>query len=396
MKSIKGMVTIKATGEEMERFFNLCINKNIVIREIIASDNATCFTISAKDYLTLKPVLQKTHTRTVLLRKSGLPFFCVKLKKRWMFIIAIFFCTFILINVLSRIWRIELTGNESISFEQFYGFLNTNNIKYGTYSKNIDYKQLEASIREYFPQVTWASVTLEGTGLCIVVKEDLSSYKNEKQTFENSHLIATREGVIVNMVVRQGVSTVKIGDTIAPGDILVQGNIPIYNDDLTIKNELLINADADIWVRYNESIHLTLNEKYINKKYTQESKKNYYIQLGNFRIWNPFHNTSYKNSHSTTAIKQFKLIDKYYLPLYFGIKNTKEYIEEDAKYTLDEAKNILNEELEEILATLSQKGVQIIEKNVNIFYEGKMYHLTCELILEEQAVSSIPIVINGE
>lgn len=396
MKSIKGMVTIKATGEEMERFFNLCINKSIVIHEIKASDNSTCFTVSAKDYLTLKPVLQKTHTRTVLLRKSGLPFFYVKLKKRWIFIIAILFCAFILTNVLSRIWRVEISGNASISFEQFYEFLNTNNIKYGTYSKNIDYKQLEASIREYFPQVTWASVTLEGTGLYIVIREDTSSYKTEKQTFENSHLIATKEGEIVNMVVRQGVATVKIGDTIAPGDILVQGNIPVYNDDLTLKSEILVNADADIWVRYTENIHLTLKEKYIKKEYTQESKKDYYIQFGNFRIWNPFHNTSYKTSHSTTSIKQFKLIDKYYLPLYFGVKTTEEYIEEDAKYTLEEAKSILNEELEEILTTLSQKGVQIIEKNVNIFYEGKMYHLTCELILEEQAVSSIPIVINGE
>ena len=172
MFSFKGVVYVSATGDEIERFFNLCRNRDVTIRHITTSDTECTFEMDAADYLTLKPLLQKTHTKTVLLRKSGLPFLLYRQKKRLVFWVVLLLFVVMLSMTLTRIWKIEIYGNQTISFVQFLDFLKEEKIGYGSAKGKIDDKALQATIRERFPQVIWASVSIEGTCLVIHVKEN--------------------------------------------------------------------------------------------------------------------------------------------------------------------------------------------------------------------------------
>lgn len=58
--------------------------------------------------------------------------------------------------------------------------------------------------------------------------------------------MAEYDGVITDMIVRSGIPQVTIGSQVAKGDLLVDGKVPIYAEDGTIREYRMVIADADI------------------------------------------------------------------------------------------------------------------------------------------------------
>lgn len=92
-------------------------------------------------------------------------------------------------------------------------------------------------------------------------------------------LYAEKEGTIVSMVVRSGVPMVKIGDRVEVGIPLVSGEVPVYNDDETIRKYRETYADADIVIRRKENIYETLSFVREKKVYTGREKKKYVFRF---------------------------------------------------------------------------------------------------------------------
>ena len=64
------------------------------------------------------------------------------------------------------------------------------------------------------------------------------------------NLISHVEGEIYSMVVRAGIPKVKQGDVVSADTILVEGKIPVKNDDGTVREYLYRKADADILIKH--------------------------------------------------------------------------------------------------------------------------------------------------
>lgn len=60
------------------------------------------------------------------------------------------------------------------------------------------------------------------------------------------------------MITRRGTPLVKKGDQVEKGDLLVSGLLPIYNDSQEIVGYEKTNASADVWIKYEESIEITI------------------------------------------------------------------------------------------------------------------------------------------
>ena len=78
------LIYLRATGTELERMMNLCVNRSVFLYDIKKKDDGTRneveFSVKPSDYFKMHSILRKTHTRTVILKKSGLPFFVMKMK----------------------------------------------------------------------------------------------------------------------------------------------------------------------------------------------------------------------------------------------------------------------------------------------------------------------------
>lgn len=135
----------------------------------------------------------------------------------------------------------------------FVDFLRQENISYGTPAYQIDTDALEKKLRDQFSYITWASFQVDGTRLCLTVKENQTTNEQTTDQTDEKHpfdLCASVDGTVKNMVTRNGTPMVKIGDAVKAGDVLISGLIFVYNDDETVKTIHQTQADGDISIEY--------------------------------------------------------------------------------------------------------------------------------------------------
>nr|WP_305133554.1 sporulation protein YqfD [uncultured Acetatifactor sp.] len=284
LKYIRGYLRIRIWGFSPERFMNLCSNKGVLLWDIVREGDVYYMNISLKGFWELRPILRKTGTRVAVLERYGLPFFLPRLLKRKVFVLG--FLLAIAFWTLSSfyIWDIELSGNYQITEDIFESFLKANAVTVGMRRDSLDIEELEKEIRRTFPQITWASAKLSGTKLLIEIKENDAPIVVEKlESTLGTDLVAGYDGTIAAMIVRSGVPKVAIGDTVEKGTILVEGKVPVYNEDQTVREYYYVDADADILLEHTITFTESLPWEYTKKEYTGREKKSFYVFSPTFR-----------------------------------------------------------------------------------------------------------------
>lgn len=386
----KGFLRISVSGKGAERFLNLCGYKNIVLWDITKTETGFELYLSIKAFKELKDIVRKTKVKVVILCKEGLPFFVLNIQKRKIFLLGCMIAVFIWAISGYFLWNIEITGNYYITNEQIEDYLYQNDIHIGIQKKKLDIEALEKDMRLQFPQIKWISGKLDGTTLLIDLKE---SDKNEQQLIydENSsyHIVAPVDGLIESIIVRKGIPKVKQGDMVTEGTVLVEGIVPIMNDDGTLREMQEVKSDADILLRHTIIYEECLPQKYVSKEYTGRTKKIPYIRLGDNELLLG-RNPGYIRSDRLINENTFGMFEQLHLSLCWGSFIHREYLNKELLYTKEEASLILQEKLMNFLDSLSEKGVQIIKKNVKIEKDSQNWLLTGEILVSEPVNNLIP------
>ena len=90
LQFLSGYVYLEVSGEQCERFLNLCRARGISIRNLTRSGHDSLqFVISVPHFFCLRPIRSKTDVHIRVLTKHGLPFFFLYSKKRKAFLIGI-------------------------------------------------------------------------------------------------------------------------------------------------------------------------------------------------------------------------------------------------------------------------------------------------------------------
>ncbi len=366
---IKGYLTIQVWGFSTERFMNLCSNHHIFLWDIQNCGSYYTMKISIKGFYQLRSITKKTGTRVAITGRYGLPFFWKKMKRRKIFLAGLLGSLLFLIWMEGFIWNIEVTGNYYVTGDVFGDFLNEHNIYAGMKKGKIDIESLEKAIRNEYDIVTWTSAKIEGTKLLIQIKEnELLSEPEEEKTNDTQgyHLVADQDGIVVSMITRKGVPLVKQGTEVKKGDVLVEGQIPIYNEDTTVKRYEFCKADADILLKNSFTVSENIKEGYEKKIYTDRKQTRHFLILKHRKIQVPFFLNQYENYDVLSEKEQICLFGGFYLPVYWGKETVREYQKEKQIYTQEEIKEKFEEKVQKFIQTLGEKGVQIIEKNVTI------------------------------
>ncbi|MBO5055232.1 MAG: sporulation protein YqfD [Lachnospiraceae bacterium] len=401
IRYLKGYLSIKVWGFSTERFINLCGNRNIILWNI--ENHGTYYTmcISLKSFYQLKSITRKTGTRVVITGRYGLPFLSLRMKKRKIFIAGLFGSILFWIWMAGFIWDIEIQGNYYVTGDVFQDFLAESGIEAGMKKKNVDIEELEKAIRNEYNIVTWTSARIDGTKLIIQIKEnDLvqSEEENEKEIKEEEgyDLIADKDGVVVSIITRSGIPKVSEGAEVKKGDVLVEGCIPIYNEDTTIKRYEYCAADADILLACQYEMTDTLAESYEKKVYTGSEKNRRYVMICNRKLQIPVIGKEFEEFDVIDEKKQVSLFGGYELPVYLGYNSMREYVKEEQIYTKEEIKSKFEAKIQKFIQTLEEKGVQIIEKNVTIKKYKGIWNLKVDFDVREntgtlQKIKPIPL-----
>jgi similar to stage IV sporulation protein len=356
----------------------------------------------ADDFVKIKPIAKKTRTKVHVLKKRGLPFILRKLKRYFPLIILLVMAFCLLIYSNNFVWSIEYVGNLQISDDEMGDFITGEGIHYGIKKKAVDCDSVEKDIRKSFGNVIWTSVYFEGTKLFVNVKEnDTPSVKVEEDG--GADIVSDEDGVVVSMLVRNGVPLVKAGDEVVKGQVLVSGSVPIYNDDGEAVDYQLYRADGDILLQTQYEYKNTLNMTYPVINYTGGGTKSRFVQIWGYEFSsleiNKFFKEKRNMRYETTIHKsQLRLplicSGNFYLPAYYGEIDRKEYYIQYRTYTEEEAKLKLTEDFEKNISSLEEKGIKIVEKSFKMVQNRNDMELIANLVIIKKSGVSNPLEIN--
>lgn len=395
IRFLRGYVQIKVWGYSPERLMNLCGNHDILLWNI--ENHGTYYTmcVSVSGFFRMKNCLKKTRTRASVQKRAGLPFFWPGVWKRKIFVAGLLGCVCFLFLMSRFVWAIDIEGNQAVTDELLLDFLEENGVRAGVRRTEIACPELEEKMRAQFDRIIWTSVQLEGTRLLIRVREnehpagedgqDAALSPETSDPLRGTDLRAAQDGQIVRMITRSGLPLKKPGDTVQKGEVLVQGRVPIYNDDGTVRQMRFCDADADIEIRYALPVSETLPASYLAKAYTGRTKTRPFVHTLRRSFGLP-RKAPFLYCDSVTQERQTHLFGSLYLPLFTGTVTYREYLPTELRHSLSEARTLLEERLETQIRAFEEKGVHIIQKNVTIRTEEEQYTLSGKLLAVSGAV----------
>lgn len=381
---LRGYLAVQIKGNAPERFINLCFNKRILIWNLNRVEEDYRFHIQAKDYKKLKPIARKTGMIPRIAEKTGLPFYMHRYRKRKFFFAGILICC-ILVYVMSLfIWDIQILGGSKYTPEAMIKFLKENDIYTGIQKKLVNSQEIEEEIRLAYKDVGWVSAEIKGTRLIVKITETNMPAPAQK-AIDSSHMVATKNAIVEEIITRTGTPLVKPGDVVKKGDILVSGIVTVKGDfDDILRNQPVV-ADATIFCKsyYDYLDKISLN--YIQKEFTGDKKKGYYFSLIGKKIilHNPSH--SYDRYDIIVNENTLHVTDTFYLPFRYGKITVREYNDKKMAYTPEEAKEIANNKLQRYLKRLMDNGVTILDNNIEITIENNSCITRGRIIVKEPA-----------
>ena len=132
-KILHGFLELSVSGDQLERFLNLCHARAVSLERIryLSEKNITT-RISINDFRKLLPIHRKTRVRIHILKKRGLPFLLLRIQKRKCFTAGFLLCVVLLLWLSGHIWNIHIDGNVKNSTPQLLEFLDQQGITMGS------------------------------------------------------------------------------------------------------------------------------------------------------------------------------------------------------------------------------------------------------------------------
>ena len=375
-----GSVTITVEGFFIERFLNICRNKKIFLENLFRENNTYIkLKILKSDFKEIKHIAKKTKCKVKIEKKSGMPFFINKYRKRKIFAVAVLVIAIFIFIITKFIWNIEIVGNENISTEEIKKIVAEYGISEGKLKSNIDVQKISNQIRLNQDDFSWVGISIKGTNVIINVEESIKMPEVIDKN-EVCNIIAKEDAVISKIVVQNGTARVKVGDEVKKGDLLVEGIMEgTYSENRTV------HANANIlgkilYVKEKKE-GFVQNEKIKTGK-TEEKIE---ICINNFKINFNKGVSKFEKYDTITTNKKLKIFSDFYFPISLKKHINVEYENVQKNYSDKELEEKILKALEEEMETeyeISKYEEKYKKRNVYTNVEND--EMTVTLVYEIQ------------
>ena len=369
---LKGYLKVRLTGFSPERFLNLCQHHQIAVWGLAYRGGAYEFYMYQKDYIRCRSLVRKTRTRLTIVEKIGLPFILRRYRKRKAFALGVLLSFVLMYQLTTHIWDIQFTGNYTYTDEMLAEFLDENAVVHGMKKNQVSCAEIEQMIRSAYTDITWVSAQISGTRLIVQIKENSGTIEKAEEDDTPCDLVASKNGIITEMITRQGVPMVKVGDVVQEGQVLISGTIPVMNDSQEIVRYEQVHADGDVTARtatdyYDE--FPTVEQVTCETGRTQTS---WYVKYMDHKVGFTFGKADYLLSDRRDEEYQLRILKDWYLPLSVGTITTAELSRYEKRLSEEEATEKFQKNLTDYFEKSAEKGVQILENHVTMKYSAEM------------------------
>ncbi|HIZ56443.1 MAG TPA: sporulation protein YqfD, partial [Firmicutes bacterium] len=345
---------------------------------------ADCF---LQDYYGIVKKRRRLACRTRAEQRRGLPFLIRRYRKRIGLLIGAVLMICLLTFLQNFIWNIEVRGNHTISTQRILAAAEVYGIKPGGYLPDLDLHRISHKLKLQFDNLSIVSINRTGSRIEIILRE--SSPKPEIEPDTPCNVIAAKAGQILYMDVLNGQAVVKRQDAVAKGDLLVSG---IFEDKKG--NTLLRHADAYILAQTEVERELRFSLSQVEKQYDPAEKQRYILSLFGLKIPLYIFGSSPENTEITSTYKPLVLFGTE-LPVGIYQNTHRTYTLERTSYTEEEAKELLQAEMERLEQT-DFPNCKILSRDYTFRREQDTVILSAVYQCQENIALQTPIYLEEE
>mgnify|MGYP004570398151 FL=1 len=216
----RGFLRIEIRGDIAEALLNICAKNGIPLWSIRRRGSVIRSFISVSDFRRLPALVAGSGLRVHILARYGLPFFTERYKERLGIPVgaALFFA--FLSFMSGFVWSVGVEGNSAISKNELLAECRDLGIYEGMRKSDISPAGAKLQLLLRDNRLSWCAFNIEGCYLTVDVTE---AKRKEEDNSVPTNLKAAADGIIKRIDVTSGNCIVKVGDTVAKGDILVSG-----------------------------------------------------------------------------------------------------------------------------------------------------------------------------
>ena len=213
---LKNKTIFHIKGLNQEKLFNEIGKIAHVTQVDRKTKNETTFACSFFERKKVQKILLNKNIQIISTKNEG---FLPKIQKIFTSygVILAFFLFFIFYFAQSNfIWQYKITGNETLTQTEIIDYLKQN---FSHNKSNLNTKSVEVELLEHFDQLSFVSCIVKGQTLVLNVKEKLLP---EEMFGEFQPIVSNKYAKIKEIELISGTLTVKVGDIVKKGDVLVE------------------------------------------------------------------------------------------------------------------------------------------------------------------------------
>ena len=372
-----GYLKISIEGYYIERFINICKNNKITVWNLKRDkDIRLLLNVRVNEFKEICEIAKKTKCKVKIKNKKGFPFLLHKYKKRKVFVILLILFICLMILSSNFVWNVEILEENGEELQNIRSDIEEAGLKVGELKNKINTKEIINKIRFKRNDIAWVGIELKGTNAIVkLVKAEKKPEIVDESEYCN--IVSDKSGIITKINAQNGTANVKVGDTVKEGDILINGWMEGKFTGIRYvhsKGEI----EAKVW--YTKSKKILYNTTQIEETGNIEEK--YAIKINNFKI--NFHKgvSNFEIYDTIETENKFKIFSDFYLPISIIKITNKEQQKIEKQYTVEEAKNIGIQELEQELDNEIEDKDKIVNKNINTYEkeDGVEVYVTYEVL----------------
>lgn len=226
--------------------------------------------ILKKDLGLVIDLVELSGGKVQIIENKGVFWLCVNMARRPALLVGVVVVLFLSLFLSTRILFINVVGNESIPEKYILERAEACGVRFGSSRHAVRSEKVKNRLLESLPQLRWAGVNTSGCVATIIVKER-DVVKQNGLGNAVGKVVAKRDGIIREMVVRKGSPLCNVGQAVKAGQVLVSG----YTDTgLSVKAEM---PDAEIIASTIHNLNAVSPVNYLER--TAECRKSTYYQL---------------------------------------------------------------------------------------------------------------------
>ena len=276
--SLDGTVTIQIVTADSAALLTALYQGNIPLENVTFLDALTfrC-SIQRKHLPVTRAILYKRDEQYTVLGHDGFYWKLVSLLKRPVLILGIFLITMLTLFLPTRIYFFEVTGNQRISDTEILNHASQCGLEFGVLRRSIRSEKVKNALLDSMEDLEWVGINTTGCVATISVKErKVAQYEEEKRGV--SSIVAARDGVISEVIVTRGTASVKPGQAVKAGQVLISG----YTDcGLSIRAE---RARGEVYASTSHQISLVSPQILSQRGAILARNKKYSLIIGKKRI----------------------------------------------------------------------------------------------------------------